>query len=298
MRVLINVNEQISPTMMERHFQASSLEAEVTAAPNDTMLETVQACKFDLVAFYADEVENNTLISFFNATGSIRKILFVKRQNLALVNEALESILDECFSIPISSGDFMLRIRRMFRDEEQEISELPVPVQESKPEERKQALPVKSEPEPESAAETPELTIEPIKTDFSYTAEDFLPQPDQNEKVYDLPPCENAPVKINKDQPVSSAKTPAQKKKAGGKKKSPLRYLNKTELLEIILEQEKMLSELNLETARIKEELDKRHIILEEAGSIAEAALKLNGVFEAAQKSADQYLDSIKAVSN
>lgn len=74
--------------------------------------------------------------------------------------------------------------------------------------------------------------------------------------------------------------------------------MNKTELLEIILEQEKMLSELNLETARIKEELDKRHIILEEAGSIAEAALKLNGVFEAAQKSADQYLDSIKAVSN
>lgn len=37
-----------------------------------------------------------------------------------------------------------------------------------------------------------------------------------------------------------------------------------------------------------------RQIELEEAGSIAEASLKLNKVFEAAQKAADQYLYNLK----
>lgn len=37
-----------------------------------------------------------------------------------------------------------------------------------------------------------------------------------------------------------------------------------------------------------------RNIELEEAGNIAEAALKLNKVFEAAQKAADQYLDNLR----
>lgn len=37
-----------------------------------------------------------------------------------------------------------------------------------------------------------------------------------------------------------------------------------------------------------------RRIELDEAGSIAAAALKLNGVFEAAQKAADQYLYNLK----
>ena len=32
-----------------------------------------------------------------------------------------------------------------------------------------------------------------------------------------------------------------------------------------------------------------------DSGSIAEAALKLNGIFEVAQKAADQYLENVKA---
>ena len=39
---------------------------------------------------------------------------------------------------------------------------------------------------------------------------------------------------------------------------------------------------------------ESRRIELERAGSIAKAALSLNGVFEAAQKAADQYLYSVK----
>jgi hypothetical protein len=37
-----------------------------------------------------------------------------------------------------------------------------------------------------------------------------------------------------------------------------------------------------------------REIELAEAGSIAEAALKLNGIFETAQKCADQYLTNVR----
>jgi len=295
MRVLINVNEQISAAMIGRHFQAGSLNAEVTAAPNEKMLEKMQTCGYDLVAFYTDAVENNALISFFNAAGNKRKILFVKKQNLTRVNEALESIVDECFAVPIDFVDFMLRIRRMFRDEEQKSVEPPVSEQQAKPAEREQPLPIHRDRGPKSAALAQEVAVEPVKADITNNVQNILPQPDQGEKITDLRPAEIAPIKNNEVQPA--AITPAQKKKSAGKKKSPLRYLNKTELLEIILEQEKIISEMNSETEQMKRELDKRHIILKEAGSIAEASLKLNGVFEAAQKSADQYLDSVKAVN-
>lgn len=42
--------------------------------------------------------------------------------------------------------------------------------------------------------------------------------------------------------------------------------------------------------------LNNQKIELEKAGSIADAAMQVNGVFEAAQKAADQYLDSVKAL--
>lgn len=45
---------------------------------------------------------------------------------------------------------------------------------------------------------------------------------------------------------------------------------------------------------RIEEWRSSKRIELEEAGSIAEAALRLNGIFEVAQQAADQYLYNIK----
>lgn len=44
----------------------------------------------------------------------------------------------------------------------------------------------------------------------------------------------------------------------------------------------------------LREERTTRRIELEEAGSIAEAALRLNGIFDMAQKAADQYLENVK----
>ena len=52
------------------------------------------------------------------------------------------------------------------------------------------------------------------------------------------------------------------------------------------------------ELRRTIEEIKASRLIeLEEAGSIAEAALRLNGVFEAAQRAAEQYLINVRRVS-
>lgn len=47
---------------------------------------------------------------------------------------------------------------------------------------------------------------------------------------------------------------------------------------------------------RMEEWRQSRRIELDEAGSIAEAALRLNGIFEVAQQAADQYLYNVRRV--
>lgn len=76
---------------------------------------------------------------------------------------------------------------------------------------------------------------------------------------------------------------------------NPLRKLSKLQLLELLAQQEKELQALRKELAEKNAALEDRRIQIENAGSIAEAALKINEVFEAAQKAADQYLESLKA---
>ena len=44
----------------------------------------------------------------------------------------------------------------------------------------------------------------------------------------------------------------------------------------------------------VNKELESKRIIIKESGSIAEASLKINKVFETAQLAADQYLENIK----
>ncbi len=73
------------------------------------------------------------------------------------------------------------------------------------------------------------------------------------------------------------------------------------ELEELKKNYERLRKRLDQKDIRIHELMDtlqtertKRAIELKEAGSIAEAALRLNGIFEAAQKAADQYLYNIR----
>lgn len=74
-----------------------------------------------------------------------------------------------------------------------------------------------------------------------------------------------------------------------------LRRLSRKDLIDIIYELRKQEHVLREELEQARRELDQRDILLAESGSIAEAALKLNHVFEAAQAAADQYLQSVKA---
>ena len=73
-----------------------------------------------------------------------------------------------------------------------------------------------------------------------------------------------------------------------------LRKMNRKELLEIILAQTKRIEDLELEIKKVKGELNSKKIEIEEAGNIAEAALKLNKVFETAEIAAEQYIKAIK----
>lgn len=82
-----------------------------------------------------------------------------------------------------------------------------------------------------------------------------------------------------------------------------LQRLKRGELLEILLAQSKEIESLKLlveEKDRMIDTMSKklkdRTIELQEAGSIAEASFKLNGVFEAAQNAAQQYLENIQAL--
>lgn len=79
-------------------------------------------------------------------------------------------------------------------------------------------------------------------------------------------------------------------------KTSDIKRMSKKDLLEILVMQSKKIDELENELNKTKETLENKQILINESGSIAEASLKLNKIFEAAQASADQYLANIKRI--
>lgn len=72
------------------------------------------------------------------------------------------------------------------------------------------------------------------------------------------------------------------------------RKINKKELLEIMLAQAKRIEELEQKLEKTQKKLDSKKLTIENSGSLAEATLKLNNVFEVAQETAEQYLLNIK----
>ena len=75
-----------------------------------------------------------------------------------------------------------------------------------------------------------------------------------------------------------------------------LRHMRRTELVEIIFALKQSEDQLKAENADLTAKLEQRQIHLDSAGSIAQAALELNHVFEAAQAAADDYLASMRSV--
>ena len=77
--------------------------------------------------------------------------------------------------------------------------------------------------------------------------------------------------------------------------KQQLRKMGRRDLMALLLEVSKENELLQKKLAEANRQLTSRTIKLKHSGSIAEAALRLNGIFEAAQAAADQYLDSVRA---
>ncbi len=80
-------------------------------------------------------------------------------------------------------------------------------------------------------------------------------------------------------------------------KEKDLKRLSRRELVEIIyaMKQKEIQQQALLD--EIQKQLTEKTIRLDGAGSIAEAALSVSGVFEAAQEAADSYLQSLQAAN-
>ena len=73
-----------------------------------------------------------------------------------------------------------------------------------------------------------------------------------------------------------------------------LRKLKRSELLQIMIAQSKKIAELQEKLEVAESKLRDREILLENSGNIAEAALRLNHIFEDAQRAAEQYLFNVQ----
>lgn len=73
-----------------------------------------------------------------------------------------------------------------------------------------------------------------------------------------------------------------------------LKRLRRSDLLEMLLTLRKENDDLRIQLAQAQEQLKNRDIEVARAGSLAEAAMRLNGVFEATQAACEQYVDVVR----
>ena len=73
-----------------------------------------------------------------------------------------------------------------------------------------------------------------------------------------------------------------------------LKYLKRSELIEIIYQLKKNEETLISENEELRKKLSEREIKVERAGSLAEAALALSGIFTAAEESVALYVEEIE----
>lgn len=76
-----------------------------------------------------------------------------------------------------------------------------------------------------------------------------------------------------------------------------LKRLSRADLLEMLISQSEELREVKERLRTAEAALASRVIEIDNAGSIAEASLRLNGVFEAAQAACEQYTENIRLLS-
>lgn len=72
-----------------------------------------------------------------------------------------------------------------------------------------------------------------------------------------------------------------------------MKKLSRAELLELLLVQTRVAERLQKRLEAAEAELAERRLQISQAGDLAHAVLQINGVVEAAQAAADQYLENI-----
>ena len=72
------------------------------------------------------------------------------------------------------------------------------------------------------------------------------------------------------------------------------KHLKRSDLIYIIYEYQKKQEELIKENEELKEKLNEKEMKISNAGSLADVAAKLNGLFEAAQQTADDYMSQLE----
>lgn len=73
-----------------------------------------------------------------------------------------------------------------------------------------------------------------------------------------------------------------------------LKKLNRYQLLEMLIIQTERANDLEKKLVEAQKKLDSRDVQMTVIGSIAEASMHLGGIFEAAQNTADIYLNAVK----
>lgn len=106
-------------------------------------------------------------------------------------------------------------------------------------------------------------------------------------------PQESLPQEITESLEVKNETEPVVDK--------TLQKMKRAEILELLLEQSRNNDSLKLQLeektaviGELKKQLTDRKIDIQNAGTIAEASFKLNGVFDAADKAAQQYLENLQ----
>lgn len=78
---------------------------------------------------------------------------------------------------------------------------------------------------------------------------------------------------------------------------SDLKKLSRKELLELLIDQVKENENLKKELEDCRKELERREIVIDNAGSLAEASLEIFDIFKKADEAAKLYLDNVRSFS-
>lgn len=76
-----------------------------------------------------------------------------------------------------------------------------------------------------------------------------------------------------------------------------IKKLGRAELLELLIVQTEETEKIQSRLADAEKQLADRRLVLDNCGSIAEASLQLSGIFDSAQRAADEYLRNVKIYS-